>query len=102
MTAEPIDEDLRGGLTAAERTLRAQKAANARWSRPGARQRQSRVIRDSRLRYYELQVDPDGQLDPAERARLAQNALNADMAGLALKASRARRAAAARRSTEAT
>lgn len=76
-----------------ERRLRAQVAANTRWSKPGARSRQSETIRSARLRRLEEQVDPDGLLDPAERACLARNALAAEMAGLSLKAARARRLA---------
>jgi hypothetical protein len=70
---------------------RAVIAANDRWSRPGARAEQSAKIRESRLRLYEQRVDPNGVLDPAERARLADNALRADMARLALKSAQARR-----------
>ncbi|MEU0150895.1 hypothetical protein [Micromonospora fulviviridis] len=44
---------------------------------------------------FERQVDPDGTMDPAERARRARQAEAAYMAQLALKAWQARKAKAA-------
>jgi hypothetical protein len=82
-----------GDLAPHERRLRAQTAAHTRWSEPGARQRQSVAISESRLRQHETLVDPDGVLDPAERRKLARNSLRAEMARLALRSSRARKAA---------
>jgi hypothetical protein len=79
-------------LTPDERRLRAQIAANARWSKPGARQRQSETISRARLAHYKHQVDPDGVLEPATRCQLAENALQADMQRLALASSKVRRA----------
>jgi hypothetical protein len=70
---------------------RAKVAANARWSRRGARQEQSRKLSEARLAYYERQVDPDGTLPAKERAKLARNALEADMARLSLASAKARR-----------
>ena len=78
-------------LTAHERKLRASIAGNARWARPGERQRQAEKIRAARLAHHERLVDPDDQLDPAERRQLAENSLRAEMAALSLKASKARR-----------
>jgi hypothetical protein len=72
---------------------RAVIAANERWSRPGAREAQSAKIREARIRLYEQRVDPEAVLDPAERARLADNALRADMARLNLKSLQARKRA---------
>ncbi|HUG47986.1 MAG TPA: hypothetical protein VMP67_06190 [Candidatus Limnocylindria bacterium] len=43
------------------------------------------------MRRFEVQVDPDGQLDEAERARRATHARKSYMAVLALKAQRAKR-----------
>jgi hypothetical protein len=73
---------------------RAKVAANDRWSRPGARKRQSEKIREARQRLYEQRVDPDGVLEPRERAKAADNLMRADMARLALQSARARRAKA--------
>jgi hypothetical protein len=78
-------------LTPDERRLRAQVAANARWAKPGARQRQAEAITGSKLAYFERQIDPDCKLDPVERRRCAENALRAEMAGLALRSAKARR-----------
>jgi uncharacterized membrane protein len=72
--------------------LRAVRAANARWSRHGARQRQSETISEARIRRHEDLVDPERELDPKERRQLAENSLQAEMAGLSLKAAKARRA----------
>jgi hypothetical protein len=78
-------------LTRDERRLRAQLAANTRWSKPGAREHQSRKLSEARLARYEDQVDPYGVLEPGERRQLAENALRADMQRLALRSSKARR-----------
>jgi hypothetical protein len=40
--------------------------------------------------YWERQVDPDGALDPHERARRAEHAKKSYFIGLALKSARAR------------
>ena len=45
----------------------------------------------AQLARYSKQVDPDGILDPSERARRAEYALKSHMTFLALAASRARR-----------
>lgn len=79
-------------LTPGERKLRAQLAANTRWSVPGARAAHSEKIREARLRSAEEHVDPDGTLSVAERRQLADNHLRAEMQRLAFRASRARRA----------
>jgi hypothetical protein len=41
---------------------------------------------------FEKEVDPDGTLDPAERAKRAEHAYKAHMARLSLQAAKARRA----------
>lgn len=43
---------------------------------------------------FERQVDPDGTLDPADRARRAEHAKKAYFLGLALKSAQARRKSA--------
>jgi hypothetical protein len=98
-------------LTPAERSLRAQTAANARWAKPGARTRQSRTISATKLAQHERLVDPAGRakalrdasatrrLTGPERAELneivacSENSLRAEMAAIALKASKVRRTA---------
>ena len=71
---------------------RAVRAANTRWSRPRERERHGGKISAAKLRRHEALVDPDGSLDPAERRKLAENSLRAEMAGLALASAKARRA----------
>jgi hypothetical protein len=79
-------------LSPSQRSLRAQIAANARWSREDrttASDRQRQVI----LRRFEDQVDPDRKLSAEERDKRARNALAAHMARLAFKSAKARKAA---------
>ena len=77
------------GLTPQQRTLRAQIAANTRWSKQDPKPALAKV-RLGRQRKYEQQVDPQRVLKPEERERRAQAALRADMQRLALKSARAR------------
>lgn len=79
-------------MTPEQRSMRARLAAETRWSKPGARKQQSEKIAGSRLAAHERRIDPNGELDPAERHRLAKSALSAEMTRLALKSSQARRA----------
>jgi hypothetical protein len=82
-------------LTRDERRLRAQLAANTRWSTPGAREAHGdkiRLARLARLAHYEHQVDPNQVLPVDERTRLAAQRLRADMQRLAFKSAKARRA----------
>jgi hypothetical protein len=53
------------------------------------------------LAKFERQVDPDGTLPPAERARRAEHARKAHMTGLALASSRARDARTTRENAKA-
>jgi hypothetical protein len=71
--------------------LRAVRAANKRWSRPGERERHGAKIAAAKIRRHEALVDPEQKLHPAERRKLAENSLSAEMAGLALRAAKARR-----------
>lgn len=78
-------------LNPAQRKLRAQIAANTRWSREdpaptGARGQAGLLAR------FEKQVDPDGTLSPEERARRAEAARKAHMQRLALASAKARSA----------
>lgn len=76
-------------LTAAQRKIRAQIAANSRWSKedPAASAARGQA---GLLARFEREVDPEGTLSPAERARRAQSALRAHMQRLALASSKAR------------
>ena len=76
-------------LTPEQRRLRAQIAANARWSRedpaPNAARGQAGLTAK-----FEREVDPDGSLPPAERARRVEAAKRAHFQRLAFASSRAR------------
>lgn len=74
-------------LTPAERSLRARAAAYALHSQGGT---STEAATAAQLARFDRQVDPDGSLDPAERARRARFALKSHMASLSLKASRAK------------
>lgn len=80
-------------LTPEQRVLRARLAAQVRWSRsdPVAGTAAARAAFDER---FEREVDPDGSLAPAERARRAKSARRAYYTRLALASARARRARA--------
>jgi hypothetical protein len=69
-------------VTPEQRRLRAQLAANTRWSRPGAREDQADAARAAIYGRLEREVDPLGQLPPdelARRLRSAARALSAKM-----------------------
>ncbi len=76
-----------GGLTPAQRSLRARLAAYALHAKGGT---STKAGTSAFLTRFEREVDPSGTLPPAERARRAEYALKAHMSRLALKASRAR------------
>jgi hypothetical protein len=76
-------------MTPEQRRLRAQIAANARWSREDPAHNAIRG-QAGLLARFEREVDPDGTLPPAERARRAECARKAHMQRLALASSRAR------------
>jgi len=80
-------------LTPTQARLRAQVAGNDRWARATQAERTANAVRGQAglLARFEAQVDPDGTLPPAERAKRAANARKAHMARLALASSRARK-----------
>jgi len=61
-------------MTPQQRRLRAQIAANARWSRYMAREDQAGASRAAIFGRLEREVDPEGLLDPADRAVLVKAA----------------------------
>ena len=79
-------------LTPAERTLRARLAAHESWAATADPTARTAPARDTFLERFERQVDPDGILDPAERARRAEHAKKAYFLRLALKSAQARSA----------
>lgn len=78
-------------LTPEQRSQRARIAAHSRWSRedpiPTAIRGQAGLTAR-----FEREIDPDGILPPAERARRAEHARKAHFARLALKSAKARSA----------
>jgi hypothetical protein len=66
-------------------------AAATRWAREGDRRQATQAARDGRWQRYLDQVDPDGVLPEAERARRAELAQQAAMLRMALAAARVRR-----------
>ena len=70
--------------------LRAQIAANSRWSQEDPKDG-TKKARAGFERRFELEVDPDGTLPEVERKRRAAAAMRAHMQRLALASSRARR-----------
>lgn len=84
MTAE-----FRGSPT--ERSLRARVAAHTRWANTTDRAAATAAARQGMQDRFDRQVDPDGVLDPAERATRAESARKAFYSALALKSVAARR-----------
>jgi hypothetical protein len=71
-------------VTPEQRRLRAQLAANTRWSRPMAREDQADAARAAIHQRLEREVDPLGQLPPDERDRRVRSAARALSAELNL------------------
>jgi hypothetical protein len=71
-------------MTPEQRRLRAQLAANCRWSRPMSREDQADAARSAMHQRLEQQVDPFGELPPDERDRRVRSAARALSAKLNL------------------
>lgn len=80
-------------LSPTERTLRARAAALSLHASTDSREhmKPAQAASPGHLSYWERQVDPEGQLDEAERRRRADCAHRAHMTKLALASARARR-----------
>jgi hypothetical protein len=78
-------------LTPAEKSLRGQIAAHESWSRTSDRSARTANARKAMLDRFEQEVDPDGKLPPAERAKRAEHKRQAYFKRLALKSATARR-----------
>jgi hypothetical protein len=78
-------------LTPSEREQRARIAAHESWAATSDRTARTQPGRDAIRARFEQQVDPDGKLDPAERAKRATSAHRAHMARLAFESAKARR-----------
>jgi hypothetical protein len=79
-------------LSPQERILRARLAAHTLHSQVDATEHTA-PARKAFLERFEREVDPDGILEPAERARRAEHAKRAYFSRLALKSAQARRKA---------
>jgi hypothetical protein len=78
-------------LSPAERVLRAKHASHVRWKNtPSAEASEQARERDTTR--FEKEVDPEGILEPRERARRAEHARSAYYTKLAYASLRARRA----------
>lgn len=69
--------------------MRARLASEAFWANTENRSARTAAARAAHFAKFEAEVDPDGKLPPAERARRAEHARRAHMLRLALKSSRA-------------
>ena len=74
-----------------DRSLLASIASNESWARTENRTARTHNGRQAFLARFEREVDPDGVLLPAERAKRAENACKAYFQRLALKSAQARR-----------
>jgi hypothetical protein len=79
-------------LTPEQRTLHARAAAHAQWAKERDRTARTAKARGAFMTRFEREVDPEGVLDPIERARRAEHARKAYFLRLALASSRARAA----------
>lgn len=78
---------------AEDRSLVATIAAHERWAREPDRAAATEAARRAFRDRFERQVDPDGTLPPAERARRAEHARKAYYTRLALRSAQSRRRA---------
>lgn len=77
-------------MSSADARVRAQLGAHVLHSRYDSREI-TKAARQAFLDRLDREVDPEGKLDPAERARRAKHARSAHFRRLALKSAQARR-----------
>jgi hypothetical protein len=77
--------------TPAERSMIGQLGAHAQWARCEDRTARTAAARSGFYKRFENEVDPDGVLDPAERAKRAEHARQAHMLKMAMASAKARR-----------
>jgi hypothetical protein len=77
--------------TSGQRSLNARAAAHSSWAKTPDRSRRTAPAREAMLARFEREVDPDGTLPPAERARRADSARRAYFLALAAKSASTRR-----------
>ena len=80
-------------MSAAEndRVLQARMAAHASWAKTADRAARTAKARAALANKFEREVDPEGVLTPAERARRAEHARKAHFTRLALRSAQVRR-----------
>jgi hypothetical protein len=78
-------------LTPSERALRGRIGAHLSWANTADPKARTKPGRDAFLARFEREVDPDGVMDPAERARRAGHLRKAYMQELAIKSAQKRR-----------
>jgi len=78
-------------MESSDRTLASRIAAHEKWARCPDRSAATAPARRAFVERFEQQVDPDGVLAPAERARRADHARRAHYLRMALLSARARR-----------
>ena len=78
-------------MSPAERKLRGELASRQSWANTADPSARTRPGREAFLARFEHEVDPDGVLAPADRARRADHARKAYFARLALASAKARR-----------
>jgi hypothetical protein len=79
-------------LTPSERVMRARLASHESWARTSDRTARTAPGTKALMTSFERQVDPNGELPPAELARRAEAAKKAHFTRMALKSATARRA----------
>jgi hypothetical protein len=77
-------------LTPRQRSLRARLAAHTSWANTSDRTARTEAARQAAMDKFERQVDPDGTLPPAERAKRAESARKAHFTRMALLSAQAR------------
>ncbi|MBM0203227.1 hypothetical protein JNW90_08985 [Micromonospora sp. STR1s_5] len=74
------------------RRIAAQVAAHTRWAHTADRKAATAPARAAFIERFERQVDPNNELDPAERALRAESAKKAHFLRMALKSAESRKA----------
>jgi hypothetical protein len=77
-------------LTPEQRSLRARIASHSSWARTSDLTARTAPARAAFLERFEREVDPEGALPPADRARRAEHARKAHFQRLALASAKAR------------
>lgn len=77
-------------MTPEQRSMRSRLGAHAKWAQTEDRTAATEKLRRGFIEKLEREVDPDGSMDPAKRARLVENKRKEHYARMSLASSRAR------------